>query len=159
MAQVLAPNLPLDGMRRRVAASAESARRFARSKPAAAGAIAVGSAIALTAGALLLVPGATSASPPAPPPMLVKQVAPEQARIINAALPIDDQANPAAGPFRFSGSAAMRAQALQCLASAVYYEAGNQDVAGARAVAQVVLNRVRHPAFPASICGVVYQGS
>ncbi len=91
--------------------------------------------------------------------MLVKQVAPEQARIINAALPIDDQANPAARPFRFSGSATARAQALQCLASAVYYEAGNQNVDGARAVAQVVLNRVRHPAFPASVCGVVYQGS
>ncbi|KTW15210.1 cell wall hydrolase, partial [Sphingomonas sanguinis] len=26
------------------------------------------------------------------------------------------------------------------------------------AVAQVVLNRVRHPAFPATVCGVVYQG-
>ncbi|HKP34666.1 MAG TPA: cell wall hydrolase, partial [Sphingomicrobium sp.] len=45
------------------------------------------------------------------------------------------------------------------LASAVYYEAGNQDESGGRAVAQVVLNRVRHPAFPATVCGVVYQGS
>jgi hypothetical protein len=26
-------------------------------------------------------------------------------------------------------------------------------------VAQVILNRVRHPAYPKSICGVVYQGS
>ena len=51
------------------------------------------------------------------------------------------------------------AQALECLASAVYYEAGNQDDDGERAVAQVVLNRVRHPAFPASVCGVVYEGS
>ncbi len=42
---------------------------------------------------------------------------------------------------------------------AVYYEAANQDDAGQEAVAQVVLNRVRHPAFPASICGVVFQGS
>ena len=30
---------------------------------------------------------------------------------------------------------------------------------GQRAVAQVVLNRVRHPAFPATVCDVVYQGS
>jgi spore germination cell wall hydrolase CwlJ-like protein len=37
----------------------------------------------------------------------------------------------------------------------IYYEAGSQDDDGERAVAQVVLNRVRHPAFPASICGVV----
>lgn len=30
---------------------------------------------------------------------------------------------------------------------------------GQRAVAQVVLNRVRHPAYPHSVCGVVFQGS
>ena len=160
MAQVLATERPLDGIRRRVAASADSAGRFVRARPTASGAIAVGSAVIVAAGALQLVPDASANTPPpAPPPMLVRQVAPEQARIINAALPIDDRANPAAEPFRFSGSTAVRAQALQCLASAVYYEAGNQDVAGARAVAQVVLNRVRHPAFPASVCGVVYQGS
>ena len=53
----------------------------------------------------------------------------------------------------------MRSQALECLASAVYYEAGNEGPDGERAVAQVVLNRVRHPAFPASVCAVVYQGS
>ena len=65
-------------------------------------------------------------------------------------------------PRAASCSRAMRRpapQALNCLASAVYYEAGNQDADGERAVAQVVLNRVRHPAFPASVCGVVYQGS
>lgn len=52
-----------------------------------------------------------------------------------------------------------RARALQCLADAVYYEAGGEPEDGQRAVAQVVLNRVRHPAFPATVCGVVYQGS
>lgn len=49
--------------------------------------------------------------------------------------------------------------ALQCLTQAVYYEAGYEPEAGQRAVAQVVLNRVRHPAFPHSVCGVVYQGA
>ena len=49
--------------------------------------------------------------------------------------------------------------ALDCLTQAVYYEAGFESEAGKRAVAQVVLNRVRHPAFPKSVCGVVYQGS
>jgi spore germination cell wall hydrolase CwlJ-like protein len=49
--------------------------------------------------------------------------------------------------------------ALQCLTQAVFYEAGYEPDAGQRAVAQVVLNRVRHPAFPQSVCGVVYQGS
>ena len=51
------------------------------------------------------------------------------------------------------------ARALDCLTAAVYYEARSQTLDGQRAVAQVVLNRVRDPAFPASVCGVVYQGS
>ena len=49
--------------------------------------------------------------------------------------------------------------ALECLTAAVYYEARSEAEGGQRAVAQVVLNRARHPAYPASICGVVYQGS
>jgi hypothetical protein len=49
--------------------------------------------------------------------------------------------------------------ALDCLTQAVYYEAASEPDPGQRAVAQVVLNRVRHPGFPHSICGVVYQGS
>ena len=51
------------------------------------------------------------------------------------------------------------ARALQCLAEAVYYEARSESIDGQRAVAQVVLNRVRDRAFPRSICGVVHQGS
>ena len=49
--------------------------------------------------------------------------------------------------------------ALKCLTQAVYYEAAVEPIAGRRAVAQVVLNRVLHPAYPKSVCGVVYQGS
>jgi hypothetical protein len=52
-----------------------------------------------------------------------------------------------------------RTRALTCLAQAISYEAGNETVAGQEAVAQVILNRLRHPAYPKSICGVVYQGS
>lgn len=52
-----------------------------------------------------------------------------------------------------------RGRALQCLTAAIYYEAASEPDAGQQAVAQVVLNRVRHPAFPATVCGVVYQGS
>ena len=99
------------------------------------------------------------AAPPAPPPLILKQIAPAQALKVNAEIPLTKGPNPAASPFAFAGSESARTQALQCLASAVYYEAGNQDVDGERAVAQVVLNRVRHPAFPNSVCGVVYQGS
>jgi len=51
------------------------------------------------------------------------------------------------------------ARAIECLTAAVYYEARSQSDDGQRAVAQVVLNRVRDRAFPDSVCGVVYQGS
>ena len=103
---------------------------------------------------------ATEASaPPAPPPMIVKALAPDQALTINQEIPLASGPNPAARPFVFKGDAAARTRALDCLTSAVYYEAGSQDADGQRAVAQVVLNRVRHPAFPASVCSVVYQGS
>jgi spore germination cell wall hydrolase CwlJ-like protein len=44
-----------------------------------------------------------------------------------------------------------------CLANAIYFEARSESLRGQAAVAQVVLNRVRNPAYPASICGVVYQ--
>jgi spore germination cell wall hydrolase CwlJ-like protein len=66
----------------------------------------------------------------------------------------------AAEPFVTAGRTErdMRAS-VQCLAAAVYYEARSEGVEGQRAVAQIVLNRVRHPAFPNSVCGVVYQGS
>ncbi|WP_336969862.1 cell wall hydrolase [Sphingobium aromaticiconvertens] len=50
------------------------------------------------------------------------------------------------------------ARAVDCLAAAAYYEAGQGDI-DERAVAQVVLNRVRHPAFPHTVCGVIFQQS
>jgi spore germination cell wall hydrolase CwlJ-like protein len=102
---------------------------------------------------------AQTQAPPAPPPLLVRQLAPEQALQVNQEIPVTRGPNPVAPAFVFKGGSVARSQALQCLASAVYYEAGSQDVDGERAVAQVVLNRVRHPAFPASVCGVVYEGS
>lgn len=52
-----------------------------------------------------------------------------------------------------------RERAVQCLAQAVYYEAALELPAGQAAVAQVVLNRLRHPAYPKSVCGVVFQGA
>jgi len=103
---------------------------------------------------------AGAAGPPAPPPMLVRNVAPEQALAINAAIPLASGPNPAAKPFIFANAdKAAQGRALECLTSAVYYEAGQEPTDGQRAVAQVILNRVRHPAFPASVCGVVYEGS
>ena len=49
--------------------------------------------------------------------------------------------------------------ALKCMTQAIYYEAANEPLAGKRAVAQVIINRLRHPAYPNSVCGVVYEGS
>jgi spore germination cell wall hydrolase CwlJ-like protein len=66
----------------------------------------------------------------------------------------------AARPFSMAAARPIdRARALTCLADAIYYEAASESDDGQRAVAQVVLNRVRHPAFPATVCGVVFQGS
>ncbi|HEY9091787.1 cell wall hydrolase [Parasphingorhabdus sp.] len=62
-------------------------------------------------------------------------------------------------PAVFKASLTDNARALHCLTSAIYYEAGLEPDAGQRAVAQVVLNRVRHPSYPSTICGVVFQGS
>ncbi|MXO85576.1 cell wall hydrolase [Altererythrobacter aurantiacus] len=75
-----------------------------------------------------------------------------------SAAPIAD-AGPAARSFVFNGTRADRARAAECLAMAVYYEAASEGIEGQRAVAQVVLNRVSHPAYPASVCQVVFQGS
>lgn len=57
------------------------------------------------------------------------------------------------------GSYTDRLRARHCLTMAVYYEAATEPDAGQRAVAQVVLNRVAHPAYPDTVCGVVFQGS
>jgi spore germination cell wall hydrolase CwlJ-like protein len=46
----------------------------------------------------------------------------------------------------------------RCLATAIYFEARGEPVRGQIAVGQVILNRVRSPQFPQTICGVVYQG-
>ncbi|MBO9543604.1 cell wall hydrolase [Caulobacter sp.] len=63
-----------------------------------------------------------------------------------------------AGPFQLR-NALESSRELECLADAVYYEARGETPSGQAAVAQVVMNRVRHPAFPKSICGVVFQGA
>src|SRR3546814_5174800 len=81
------------------------------------------------------------------------QIAPDKARLLNAATPFSALPNPAARPFRLAGGAVNLARATDCLAAAAWYEAGD-DPSGERAVVQVVLNRLRHPAFPNTVCGV-----
>ena len=78
----------------------------------------------------------------------------------NASLPVAALPSPAAASYAFRTTTPVdQMRSLDCLTQAVYYEAGNQSEDGMRAVAQVVLNRVRHPAWPNSVCGVVYQGA
>ena len=101
-----------------------------------------------------------AAALPKPLPSQIRQLAPETALAVNAQIPLAGGPNPAARPFLFGKSSSeTRARALECLTSAIYYEAAQEPTDGQRAVAQVVLNRVRHPAFPNSVCGVVYEGS
>lgn len=91
-------------------------------------------------------------------PVVLRPVEVAEAVRINAAIPFSTAPNPPAAPFTFAGGDADRERAVACLAAAVLYEAGN-DLEAQQSVAQVVLNRVRHPAFPNTICGVVFQGS
>ena len=47
----------------------------------------------------------------------------------------------------------------RCLTEALYFEARGEPVEGQYAVAEVILNRVDHPNYPNSICGVINQGT
>jgi spore germination cell wall hydrolase CwlJ-like protein len=91
-------------------------------------------------------------------PLVFADLAPQTARAINEAVPFVSLGPDRAPPFRIASEAPQFARARDCLASAMLYEAGD-DPTGQAAVAQVVLNRMRHPAFPHSVCAVVYQGS
>lgn len=82
----------------------------------------------------------------------------DDARARNAAVPFADADPAAASPFAFRGSSADRVRARDCLSLAAMAEAGAGE-ADQRAVMQVILNRVRHPAFAGTVCGVVFQGS
>lgn len=90
------------------------------------------------------------------PPGLV--TSPADARSMNAAVAFLAPSGRAAQPFAFRGDHEDRERATDCLAAAAWYEAGDDPV-GEAAVIQVVLNRVRHPVFPRSVCGVVFQGA
>lgn len=104
--------------------------------------------------------------PVAPPADIVPEVQPmelapvteDDARTQNAEVALVTKGFVAARPFVYAGGGDAKARARDCLAAAMIYEAGD-DAKGQQAVGQVVINRARHPAFPKSICGVVFQGS
>ncbi len=84
-----------------------------------------------------------------------------------AQAPLDDPQAPydvdgvggVARPFAINAASANYSRALKCLTDAIYYEAASESDSGQRAVAQVILNRMRHPTYPNTVCGVIYQGS
>lgn len=99
-------------------------------------------------------------SPEGLTPFDLREMTAEEAIAYNATLPFSTAPNPPARPFGFPFSTpADRARAVDCLTAAVYYEAGFEPAEGQRAVAQVVLNRVRHPLYPKTVCGVVFEGA
>lgn len=84
----------------------------------------------------------------------------DTARERNALIPVSSLPVERPGAlFAIPSSTAAYETALRCLSQAIYYEAANEPITGKRAVAQVVLNRLKHPAYPNSVCGVVYEGS
>jgi spore germination cell wall hydrolase CwlJ-like protein len=60
---------------------------------------------------------------------------------------------------RLGLTGASRAKQERCLANAIYFESRGEPERGQMAVAQVVMNRVFSPYYPASVCGVVYQNA
>ncbi|MDO8378372.1 cell wall hydrolase [Phenylobacterium sp.] len=81
------------------------------------------------------------------------------AQEINALRPFSNLPIRPMKPFKLPIDTQDGGRALKCLAQAVYYESAREPQLGQEAVAQVVLNRLRHPAYPKSVCGVVYQGA
>ena len=92
-----------------------------------------------------------------------QKVAPADSGLLNLAAKVSPAllhaaALQSAAPFHLANPVDT-AHDLDCLTAAVYYEARGESREGQAAVAQVVLNRVRNPAFPKTVCGVVYQGA
>ncbi len=52
-----------------------------------------------------------------------------------------------------------RTEEWQCLSEALYFEARGESIKGQFAVAEVIMNRADHSAFPSSVCGVINQGT
>ena len=90
--------------------------------------------------------------------VVLSQLDAQDAQARNAAVAFASVGPGTALPFAFRGSLEDQNRARDCLALAGMAEAGGGD-ADQRAVMQVILNRVRHPAFAGTVCGVVFEGS
>ncbi|GAB5461605.1 cell wall hydrolase [Hoeflea alexandrii] len=101
---------------------------------------------------------ATAYAPPAPdyakqsPFSSVLREVPQRGRFIPPVTKDDHDWAATALPAKTFSEAEQR-----CLAAGIYFEARGESVKGQAAVAQVILNRVRNPTYPNTVCGVVYQ--
>jgi len=154
-------------------------RKIRRRRRLIAAAIGLGVVVAVIAGVVLFfvlrshapivtstnstrLPTAIAAAPTPlnlPPPDLFRPIPPEEAVKENAERPFSSRPDTAAAAFNLKTDDANGSRALECLTQAVYYEAASEGADGQRAVAQIVLNRMRHPGYPSTVCGVIYQGS
>lgn len=109
--------------------------------------------------------GATTTNVPIDPQLATTPVASE-VTTVPVSEPVDPAAAEAAPQVTATTlAAAVAAQSmpesldddLRCLASAIYYEAKGEPLAGQLGVAHVILNRTRSGKFPKSVCGVVTQ--
>lgn len=93
------------------------------------------------------------------PQLEFQAVAALDAQRLNASIPTVSGLLRRMQPFYLPSGAPEYNRALRCLTQAVYYEAALESTEGQQAVAQVVLNRMRDPNYPNTICGVVYEGA
>ncbi|MEQ1498886.1 MAG: cell wall hydrolase [Novosphingobium sp.] len=123
--------------------------------------LAAGSVAAVQAAEIAALPGTALDAPVFATDVPLALLAPgamDAARASNSGNPFVSGSIAPANPFHFQGSTADFDNARDCLALAAMAEAGQSDI-GQRAVIQVILNRTRHPAFAATVCGVVFEGS
>lgn len=120
------------------------AQTDAEAKAAAAAELAEGAAGAVTA-------KAKDAAEPAAQPVEARAVAPRNRERKAATI-----SSKSGAPAPVTGDA-IDTRDLTCLTEALYFEARGEGTNGQKAVAEVILNRVDHPRFPKSVCGVVNQ--
>jgi spore germination cell wall hydrolase CwlJ-like protein len=112
-----------------------------------------GSAAILIAAALGLAACAGQKPPPVP-------AAAPTAPASTAQLPARQMASLTIGPEKPEPKRIELADAdFNCLVQAVYFEAGQEIPEGQRAVAEVILNRVRDPRFPKTVCAVIHDSN
>jgi spore germination cell wall hydrolase CwlJ-like protein len=97
-------------------------------------------------------------APPALPTASSADRTPSEAETVSTPSSLDDRDEPL--DVRVANAGADVAQLdseLECMAKVVHHEAANQSLQGQLAVAQLILNRVKSPLFPKTICKVVNQ--